>query len=133
MNDFCPPKHWEKQSAEFEKAYKKYEGRPQPEITSVNCSVDLFPMENRVEFSGTYDLKNKHDVSIDTIFCAQKDWMFDKYKWNRSNELVFYDSTLGWKMYAFDPPIQPGDEFTLEFSGERKRKGFNNGLSLIHI
>ena len=127
LNDHYPPKHWEKQSAEFEKAYKKYEGRPQPKITSVDCSVDLFPMENRVEFSGTYELKNKHDVSIDTIFCAQKDWMFDNYEFGRESELVFYDSTLGWKMYAFDPPIQPGDEFTLEFSGERKRKGFNNG------
>ena len=127
LNDFYPPKHWEKQSAEFEKAYKKYEGRPQPKITSVDCSVDLFPMESRVEFNGVYKLKNKHDISIDTIFCAQKNWMFDKYDFGRSHELVFYDSTLGWKMYAFNPPIQPGDEFTLEFSGERKRKGFNNG------
>ena len=66
-------------------------------------------------------LKNKHDVFIDTIFCPQKDWMFDNYEFGRESELVFYDSTLGWKMYAFDPPIQPGDEFTLEFSGERKK------------
>ena len=27
----------------------------------------------------------------------------------------------------FDPPIMPGDEFFLEFEGERKRKGFSNG------
>ena len=68
LNDFYPPKHWEKQSADFEKAFKKYEGRPQPKITSVNCSVDLFPEEARLEFSGTYILKNKHDVTIDTIY-----------------------------------------------------------------
>ena len=134
LNDFYPPKHWEKQSADFEKAYKKYEGKPQPKITSVNCSVDLFPKEARLEFSGTYELKNKHDVPIDTIYTAQKDWMYNEYDWGRPSELVFYDSTLGWKMYAFDPPIQPGDEFTLEFSGERKRKGFrNSGVDLLVV
>ena len=126
LNDFYPPKHYEKESIAFEKLFKKYEGRIQPKITSVNCTVDLYPKEARVEFSGTYLLQNKNNHKIDTIYSAHKNWMYDNFDWGRPNELVFYDSTLGWNMYVFDPPIQPGDEFTLEFSGKRERKGFKN-------
>ena len=117
LNDFYPPKHFEKESIEFEKSFKKYEGRIQPKITSVNCTIDLFPKEARLEFSGTYILKNKHNDPIDTIYTAHKDWMYDKYDWGRPTKIAFYDSTLGWKMYVFDPPIMPGDEFLLQFAG----------------
>ena len=30
-------------------------------------------------------------------------------------------------MYVFDPSIKPGEEFSLEFSGEKMRTGFSNG------
>ena len=126
LNDFYPPKHFERESADFEKSYKKYEGKPQPKITSVNCSIDIFPRESRLDFSGTYTLKNKHKTKIDTIFSSQKDWMFDEFNWGRPSEVVYNDSTLGWKMYVFNPPIEPGDELTLDFSGKRSRKGFKN-------
>ncbi len=126
LNDFFPPKHFEKQSAEYEKLYKKYEGTIQPKITSVNCSVDIFPSDSRLEFSGTYKLKNKHDISVDTVFCSQAEWGFDTFEWSRPSELVHNDSVLGMKMYAFDPPIEPGDVLELNFSGSRSRKGFKN-------
>ena len=126
LNDYYPGEHWEQQSAEREKAYKKYEGMPLPKITGVNCTIDLFPKEARLEFSGTYTLQNKTSVPIDTICTPHKNWQFKEFNWGRPNELVFYDSTLGWNIFVFDTPIEPGDNLTLEFSGERKRKGFNN-------
>ena len=126
LNDYHPREYWEQQSADGEKAYKKYEGMPLPKIISVDCTIDLFPKEARLEFSGNYILENKTNVPIDTVCTPHKDWQFNEFIWGRPNELVFYDSTLGWKIFVFDKPLEPGEKLALKFSGERKRKGFNN-------
>ena len=119
LNDYHPREHWEQQSADGEKAYKKYEGMPLPKIISVDCTIDLFPKEARLEFSGNYILENKTNVPIDTVCTPHKDWQFNEFIWGRPNELVFYDSTLGWKIFVFDKPLEPGEKLTLKFSGER--------------
>ena len=68
------------------------------------------------------------DRVIDTIHSNYSaNFPYAKYDWSIDNELAERDSVYGWSMYVFDPPIMPGDEFFLEFEGERKRKGFSNG------
>ena len=93
-------------------------------------------------------MKNKTESAIDTIHSNfSPNFPYLQYGWSINNELVFSDSIYGWQMHVFNPPIMPGEEFLLEFKGDRKRKGFNNGgvdmtviengtlifLSLIHI
>ena len=128
LNEYHRPKYYEKRSADYEKKYKKYKNEPLPKITSVKGEVNLFPSESRVKFSGIYKMKNKTDSNIDTMHSNfSTNFPYNKYEWSIKNELIERDSTYGWDMYVFDPPILPGDEFFLEFEGERKRKGFNNG------
>ena len=128
LNEYHRPKYYEKRSADYEKKYKKYKNKPLPKITSVKGEVHLFPTESRVEFSGTYKMKNKTGSVIDTIHSNYStDFPYTKYDWSIKNELAERDSIFGWDMFVFDPPIMPGDEFLLEFKGERKRKGFTNG------
>ena len=128
LNEYHRPKYYEQRSADYEKKYKKYKNRLLPKIVSVKGEVHLFPTESRVEFSGTYKMKNKTGSVIDTIHSNYSaNFPFAKYDWSIDNELAERDSVYGWSMYVFDPPIMPGDEFFLEFEGERKRKGFSNG------
>ena len=128
LNEYHRSDYYEKRSADYEKTYKKHKGVPQPKITSVNSKVHLFPKEARVEFSGVYQMKNKTNTVIDTVHANfDRRNPFKKYKWGRPNEVSFTDSTYGWNMFVFDPPIHPGDEFSLEFSGSRMRTGFSNG------
>ena len=89
--------------------------------------MHLYPKESKVEFSGVYNLKNKTDNGIDTIHSnfSSRD-PYEKYIWSAPNELVDRDSVFGWDTYVFDPPISPGEEISLTFSGSRKRKGFSN-------
>ena len=85
--------------------------------------MHLFPKESRLEFSGSYILKNKTENSIDTIhsnFNAR--FPYEQYSWSADNKLVVRDSIYGWDTYVFDPPILPGDEITLNFSGNREEK-----------
>ena len=128
LNSYHRPKFYEKQSADYEKKYKKYKNKSLPKITKVNGEVHLFPSEARVEFSGTYTMKNKTETAIDTIHSNfSPNFPYLQYDWSINNELVLNDSVYGWQMYVFNPPIMPGEEFLLEFKGDRKRKGFNNG------
>ena len=127
LNEYHRPKYYEKRSADYEKKYKKYKNRLLPKITSVKGEVHLFPSASRVQFSGTYGMKNKTGIMIDTVHSNfSTNFPYSKYEWSIDNELVERDSIFGWDMYVFNPPIMPGDEFFLEFAGERKRKGFSN-------
>ena len=128
LNEYHRSDYWEKRSADYEKTYKKFKNSTQPKITGVSGEVHLFPQEARLEFSGSYTMKNKTDVVIDTIHSNFNRYVpYSTYKWSRQNEIVFTDSAYGWDIFVFDPPIHPGDEFSLEFAGERKRTGFSNG------
>ena len=127
LNEYHRSAYWEKRSANYEKTYKKYKGVPKPKITGVSGEVHIYPQEARVEFSGIYRMKNKTDTIIDTIHSNfNRRAPYTKYEWSRSNELTFTDSAYGWNIFIFDPPILPGDEFSLEFEGIRQRTGFSN-------
>ena len=135
LNEYHRSPYYEKQSADYEKIYKKYKGIPKPKITGVKGEVHLFPKESRLTFSGMYQMKNKTDAIIDTIHTnfTRKN-PYTKYEWSRPNELVFTNSTYGWDMFVFDPPILPGDEFSLAFAGKRERQGFtNSGVDLTVV
>ena len=128
LNEYHRSNYWEKKSAHYEKTYKKFKGVPHPKITGVNGEVHLFPKEARVEFSGVYQMKNKTDSVIDTIHSNFNRRMpYSTFKWSRPCQNVYSDSAYGWDMFLFDPPIKPGEIFSLEFSGERRRAGFSNG------
>ncbi len=128
LNEYHRSEYFERWSADYEKLYKKYKGIPKPKITGVSGKVLLFPKEARVEFSGVYQMKNKTDSVIDTIHSNfNRRFPYSIYEWSSPYETVFTDSSYGWDMFVFDPPIQPGDEFSLEFNGERERTGFSNG------
>lgn len=127
LNEYHQSEYYEKQSAQYEKTYKKYKDTPQPKITGVKGEVHLFPDEARVEFSGIYAMKNKSDSIIDTIHANyRRRSPYSTYEWSRPFEVISSDSTYGWDMFVFDPPIQKGDEFTLTFAGSRNRSGFTN-------
>ncbi len=127
LNQYHQPKYWDNFSAEYEKKYKKFNNVSQPKITGVSGEVNLFPKESRLEFSGKYQLKNKTGDIIDTVHSNfNRKFPYAVYSWSRKNELVITDSSYGWNMFVFDPPILPGEEFSLEFSGFQKRTGFSN-------
>jgi len=53
--------------ANYETQYRKYSNRPQPTVTSIITTVDLFPEENAYHIKGTYTLENKTNSNIDSI------------------------------------------------------------------
>lgn len=59
--------------ADYEKKFRNYQHQPQPTITDVKTTVDLFPQENTYTIEGTYVLENKTDKNIDIILIGFPD------------------------------------------------------------
>ncbi len=53
--------------ANYETQYRKYSSLPQPTVTNIITTVDLFPEENAYHIKGTYTLENKTSSNIDSI------------------------------------------------------------------
>ena len=130
INEYHPPKYWEKRAAEYEKKYKKFKNVDQPKIIGVGGEVHLFPKLSRLEYSGSYKMKNKTSEAIDTLHSNfNRNAPFSTFTLSVPSKIIFTDSTYGWNMFVFDPPILPGQEFSIDFTGSRGRKGFsNNGV-----
>ncbi|WP_396155940.1 M1 family aminopeptidase [Flavobacterium sp.] len=97
----------------WEKKYKKYQNTPQPRIIAINVALDLYPKERNYVAKGTYILKNKSSVVIDTIFV---DYMKKtKLDFNTKVKLVSKDTVYNFNIYRLEKPLQPGETITLNF------------------
>ena len=53
--------------ADYEKQFRKYQNLPQPTVTDVKTTIELFPEENRYRVNGIYSIRNKTSSPIDTL------------------------------------------------------------------
>ncbi|UOK41390.1 MULTISPECIES: ABC transporter permease/M1 family aminopeptidase [Flavobacterium] len=59
--------------ADYEKQFSRYQNLPQPTITDVKTTVELFPERNSYTVEGTYILENKTERNIEKILIGFSD------------------------------------------------------------
>ena len=125
LNRYVTSDMAEKETADFEKKYLKYERLPQPSITDVKLDVQLFPRERRMVTEGRYNLVNRWDVPIRDVHIRQGE---DDVTYTRLElagaRLVSNDDRFKYRIYRFDRPLMPGQTTTLNFRSELWRRGF---------
>lgn len=131
LHKFVTPKQKEELSVAWEKKYKKYENTPQLRIVASNIDVDIFPKERNLKIKGSYYLKNKRSVPIDTLFINymggdQSPYHFESLKPQRTATLIEDNQKFGVKMFRFNEPVQPGDSIKFDFEITYKPVGFEN-------
>jgi ABC-2 type transport system permease protein len=99
----------------YELKYKPYESLPQPTITHVNTTIDLYPNEHSYNVKGKYKVVNKETVSIDSLLIS-----FDKYidltSFRIKNaSLIRTDKEFGHNTYRLHEPLLPHDSLTVTF------------------
>lgn len=109
----------EAQAVKFEKTYKKYGDLPQPRITDVSISLDLYPQERDYKAEGQFILKNKTDQAIDSIMFNTREALVS-YEFSKPGKVVLKDTFYNVEVYHFDKQLQPGD--TMRFSFEMKNE-----------
>jgi len=127
-NTYVTGRTQERMMADFEKNYKKYEGRIQPRVYDVKYDISLYPERRALHVAGKFYAWNRDDRPIDTLFVNVPQRGEFELK-NSRLKLLLNDSAVYWRMYRFEPALQPGDSILLEFTTHFEPKGFENEVT----
>ena len=133
LNEYETTKEREKLQAEAEKKYKKFEHMAKPRITAVQADVDIHPERRALDIRGTYTLVNKSGQPLRELHVSVNPRMT---KWKidvPGTRLKSDDAKLGYRIYTFDQPMQPGATLPMRFETAFVPKGFVNGESNTNV
>jgi hypothetical protein len=114
-------------SAAYERDFKKYETLPQPKVTAVETSVDIFPEQRAFEATGVFTLQNKSAQPISEIHLTDTRESVKEVQFDRPFHLVSRAARGIYSIYALEPPMAPGDVVKLTFKAEHRTHGFLDG------
>ncbi|MCE6989801.1 ABC transporter permease [Dyadobacter sp. CY323] len=114
--------------AEYERRYRQYADKPQPELTATRLQVEIYPEQRTVAIQGTYTLVNPHSQAIDSIHIATATGIVQtkSLRFDRTARPVIEDNEHGYRIYALDEPLAAGDTLKLHFNLFFERRGFSN-------
>jgi aminopeptidase N len=133
LNEYRTQPQEEKFRADYEKTLLAFEKVPQPRITDVKLAVDLQPAGARAATSGSYVIENRTGAPLPAVHV----------RWARPLKMQTLEvegATLDkeykefdYRIYAFDPPLQPGERRTIRFATLLEERGFPNARPLTRI
>jgi ABC-2 type transport system permease protein len=122
--------------AQYEIKYKQYQSLPQPRITDVQVSVDLYPNRRLAVFRGKEWLENKTDAPVKRV--AVTIWPEDvdviprphvdvqTLQFEGGQTPLIADPALGFYMYSLAKPLPPHGRIALDFALAYPNPGFVN-------
>jgi len=130
QNKFSTEFQQEEMEASYEKTFKKFENAPQPKITDVQLSVDIYPEQRNLHAAGTYILKNKTNFPIDSIHVLMTPSVkINEIAFSIPAQLMLNDSQYAYRIYKLSRILQPGDTLTLAFDVAMITRGFKNDFT----
>ncbi len=112
--------------ADYEKALLPYASIPQPRVTDIKLSVDVFPDGAYALTRGVYAFQNKTKAPIRTLHVRfDRDLKVRALSVEGARPLKTYDR-FNYRIFAFDRPLLPGETRTLSFAGRLGQHGFRN-------
>ncbi|VXA92360.1 conserved membrane hypothetical protein [Flavobacterium sp. 9AF] len=100
--------------ANYEKKFRVFQNKPQPTITKVVTTVDLFPTKSSYVIKGNYVLENKTQQPIDEIvFNFTDDFIIEKavLQFNGKNIAIEKQN----EVVKLKKPLLPGQEMLFDF------------------
>ena len=126
VNEYVPNNAERDRRAEYEKRYRRYKDVALPRVKDVYAEVDIFPAERRVEIRGRYQVANTGTEPLSEIHMSVPHKV-------RVNKLEFpahaeklHDELFGYRIYALERPLPPGEEMTIAFDLTVHERGFEN-------
>ena len=121
------PGEREARQAEYESRYRKYAGVAQPVIERVELRVEIYPGERAVDVRGSYGLVNRSGAAIDSVHVyLDPEVEARSLSFDRPAEVVLVDEEIGYRIYALDGALEPGDSLRLAFDVGFRQRGFPN-------
>ncbi len=118
--------------ANYEKQYRKYSSRPQPTVTDIITTVDLFPEENTYQIKGVYTLENKTNSNIDSILVNfANDFKIESAALQIADEIITVKDQ--YQVLALQEALMPNQKATFHFNISYQWKAVNGHQSFNAI
>jgi ABC-2 type transport system permease protein len=112
--------------ANYEKTWRATEDLPQPRITAVDGTVQIYPSERRATIDGRYRMRNKTATPISELHVFLDPELYRRELVVPGASMQQEDAVNGMRVYRFATPLDPGSEFDLDFRIEVRNTGFTN-------
>ncbi len=127
LNDYVPSDLAKQQAADYEKAYRKYIGLPQPRITDIRADVDIYPETRSVAIRGHYAMRNISGQPIRQLHVSvDPDIVIETLDFPAHTQ-VSRDAVSGYTIYRLDTPLAPGATMDFDYSLRLQPHGFPLG------
>lgn len=116
--------------AEYEKKYRHFQNQPQPTVTDVKTTIDLFPDKNKYTIAANYIIQNKSTIPIDSILINfDDDITINETSITKSNKTYLIRNQ--YTVIHLQNPLLPGDtaqfatKFTYKWSAVNGHQALN--------
>jgi len=112
--------------ADYERDYKRYENLPQPKITAIETTINIYPERRGFDGTGRFTLQNKSAAPISQVHLTDQHESVSHVQFDRPFHLVSRAPRNLYSIYALDRPLAPGEVMTLSFSVSHASTGFRD-------
>jgi ABC-type transport system involved in multi-copper enzyme maturation permease subunit len=132
-NEYTAPDALQDLQVRYEKEYRRYLDLPQPRIVAVHNDVDLRPEDVAVTVTGRWRIRNTHAEPIPALHVQNApDVALDAIDVGPAT-LEKDDEAVGYRIYRFATPMQPGEEREITFTVSYARDGITNDAGQTQI
>lgn len=128
INSFESDDDQEERQVSYEQKYKKYQGIPQPRISNVKYTIDVYPEERNLSVKGDFVLVNRSSFPIDSVHIVYPNERKYTLSIDRA-KLAMNDSVLQYQIYKLSPALAPGDSVHLRYTMLKETNGFENEVT----
>ncbi len=132
LNEMTSEQQQEYQAAEYERRYKQYEHLPQPRITDVDFTMNLFPTQRDFNFKAELKAVNKTDQPISCLHFSMQDEVSLQIKIDDA-ALAHDDQEIPYQIFDLSRPMLPGDTLAFVVQGQYASQGIENEVSNTQI
>jgi ABC-type transport system involved in multi-copper enzyme maturation permease subunit len=133
LNEYLTAKDQRQSQADYERQFKRYETLPQPKVTAVDTTIEIFPERRGFEGAGVFTLQNKTGTPISQVHITDSHQTVKGVRFDRAFHRVSMSARNLYSIYQFDQPLAPGDVVRLSFSLELTSPGFRDGNELAQF
>src|SRR5690606_19070155 len=127
LNDSPSPNEAGRPRAEYERRYGRFEDAPQPVVAAADLRVEVYPGEPAVEVRGAYRLVNRTGAAIDSVHVViERAVDVRSISLDRPARPVVVDEEAGYRIFALERPLVPGDSLRLSFDVAYRPRGFRS-------
>ena len=141
LDDYRTTAETEQRRAEVERRYGRFASLPQPHVAATTLRVDFYPRRFAATIRGSHRLENRSGTRIDAIHVIPPGGVTTTVSFDRPARVALRDDDLGYRIYALDRGLEPGESLRMDFQVAIEPRPFRsygsapvagNGSILIH-